>query len=60
MRIEFFNYWLGSSMKAGGAFPIMLLDLSGDINPSYRYFSLTVLNFGIDVDFHKIPKLLKQ
>ena len=53
MKIEFLNYWLGNSMKAGGCFPLHLLDIYADINPSYMYFGITLLNFGISIDFGK-------
>ncbi|MCK4825984.1 hypothetical protein KA005_60105 [bacterium] len=51
MKIEFDNYWLGNSMKDGGCFPIHLFDIYADIHPSYRFFGITILNFGISIEF---------
>ncbi len=51
MKIEFNNYWFGSSMKDGGCFPLHFLDIYADIHPSFRFFGITILNFGITLDF---------
>lgn len=53
MKIRFWNQWIGNSMKPGGAFPIEFLGLYVDINPSYRYLCITVLNFSIEVSFKR-------
>ena len=50
MKISFLNYWIGSSMKDGGAFPIHLIDIYADIHPTFRYFGFTILNFGISIE----------
>lgn len=56
MKIEFYNYWLGCGMKDGGAFPIHLCDIYADINPSFRFFGITVLNFGFSISWEKEKK----
>lgn len=51
MKIEFLNYWIGNSMGDGGCFPIHIIDIYADINPSYRFFGITIFNFGISITF---------
>lgn len=49
MKIEFLNYWIGNSMKDGRCFPIHIIDIYADINPSYKFFVITIFNFGIAI-----------
>ena len=49
MRVSFSNYWKGSDMRAGGAFPLILIEVYGDINPSFRFFTFVLFNFGITI-----------
>ena len=51
MKIEFHNEWRGNSLSDGGAFPITLVDIYADIHKSYRYFSITIFNFCLVIDF---------
>ena len=50
MKIELHNEWRGNSLKDGGAFPITLINAYADIHKSYRYFSITILNFYLVFD----------
>lgn len=49
MRIDFLNYWKGSSMKKGGTFPITFFEIFIELNAAFRYFEFTILNFGISI-----------
>jgi len=49
MKIKLLNYWIGNPMKDGGAFPINLLTIYADLNPSFRCYEFTILNFGISI-----------
>ena len=51
MKLELRNEWRGNSLKDGGAFPITFLDIYADIHSGYRFFSITILNFALNVDF---------
>jgi len=56
MRLKFENMWKGNSLKAGGVFPINIIEIYFDINPGYKYFHLVILNFVFSVDFMKRGK----
>ena len=49
MEIKFLNYWAGNSFKVGNYFPVNLVQLFADINPSCWQVVLTILGFGIYV-----------
>jgi len=51
MRLKFENMWKGSSLKAGGVFPIDIIEVYFDINPGCKYFRLVILNFVFSVQF---------
>jgi len=51
MKIEFYNYWVSCSMKDGHCFPLHLLEIYADIHPSFRFFGITLFNFGVSVEF---------
>ncbi len=47
MKIEFYNYWIGNSLKHGGCFPFILIEIAAEFNSFGRHFAITVLNFCI-------------
>ena len=51
MEIHFYNGWLGNSMKPGGAFPVEFISLYADLNKGWRHFSITIINFCLEVSF---------
>jgi hypothetical protein len=55
MEIEFYNNWVGNSLKPGGACPISVFELYLELNPGYMFLFLTIFNFSVGFS-RKTPK----
>lgn len=55
-RIEFYNYWIGNSLKPGGAFPITFFELYADLNRGVRHVCIAILNFCLVINLERGAK----